>query len=24
MLCHTLSLRRFRSFSSFADNVCAF
>ena len=24
MLCHTLSLRRFKSFSSFADNVCAF
>jgi hypothetical protein len=24
VLCHTLSLRRFRSFSSFADNVCAF
>jgi len=24
ILCHTLSLRRFRSFSSFADNVCAF
>jgi hypothetical protein len=23
VLCHTLSLRRFRSFSSFADNVCA-
>ena len=24
VLCHTLSLRRFRSFSSFADNVFAF
>jgi hypothetical protein len=24
VLCQTLSLRRFRSFSSFADNVCAF